>query len=112
MLQHNHMTRDIKPEGVCPKCDEQHHRQRDIVSRLQTWSQQGVNSPGILLSDAADHIMKMEGERFMLKYEIAKLRAKLYDVLCGTSDDPDDYGLELDHTLGRVTVKPSTSDVL
>lgn len=26
--QHNHMTRDIKPKGECPGCDEYHFKPR------------------------------------------------------------------------------------
>jgi len=25
MIEHNHITRDIKPIGKCPGCDDRHH---------------------------------------------------------------------------------------
>ena len=28
MTQHNHITRDIKAEGICPACDEYHDDQK------------------------------------------------------------------------------------
>jgi hypothetical protein len=28
MSQHNHITRDIKPEGQCPACDDYHDRRK------------------------------------------------------------------------------------
>lgn len=35
-IKHNHMTRDIKPRGVCPKCDEHHARMApDLMEALE-----------------------------------------------------------------------------
>jgi len=28
---HNHFTRDIKPEGQCPACDQYHQQERKIT---------------------------------------------------------------------------------
>lgn len=33
MPRHNHMTRDIKPEGQCPMCDRYHQRRRANEAR-------------------------------------------------------------------------------
>ena len=32
MAEHNHITRDIKPQGECPACDRYHQQAEDIAT--------------------------------------------------------------------------------
>lgn len=32
-MNHNHVTRDIRPEGACPACDSYHEAQRTLAAQ-------------------------------------------------------------------------------
>lgn len=35
MPRHNHITRDIKPRGICPGCDEYHYKHsRELIEEI------------------------------------------------------------------------------
>lgn len=36
MRKHNHITRDIKPQGQCPACDEYHGKQVSTIGVSET----------------------------------------------------------------------------
>ena len=33
-MRHNHITRDIKPRGICPGCDEYYAKARERVEEM------------------------------------------------------------------------------
>lgn len=45
MARHNHITRDIKPRGICPGCDEYHYKHsRELIEEILM----GENKPSSL----------------------------------------------------------------
>lgn len=36
-VRHNHLTRDVRPPGACPRCDEHHARAAQAPRPVSRW---------------------------------------------------------------------------
>lgn len=72
-MSHNHVTRDIKPIGICPVCDRHHYRQEAIAILEQGFAKNEL-SESESKSFIAGYIASSELRREQLLAEQEKVR--------------------------------------
>lgn len=85
MKKHNHITRDIKPEGICPSCDEYHQmcRTKEKLKSLKKFQEMSE-------LDLSNFIYK--NNSLVKKYlRQIKRNEKIYDQIRILQEQADHY---------------------